>query len=101
MIFYLICMISRQRRLIAIKLTFGTTPNKGISTRHATSWDASRPALNPAPSPCVFGAISRSTNKGHAGTHRIGMSQKERIKRLTLLKSLGKYLGFNYICANK
>lgn len=29
------------------------------------------------------------------------MSQKERIKRLTLLKSLGKYLDFNYICDAK
>ena len=79
-------MISKQIKSIAIKLTFGTTPNKGISTRHATSWDASRPALNPAPSPCVFGAISRSTNKGHAGTHRIGMSQKERIKKINFIK---------------
>ena len=86
MIFFLICMISKQIKSIAIKLTFGTMSSKSINTRHTTSWDASRPALNPAPSPCVFGAISRSTNKEHAGTHRIGMSQKERIKKINFIK---------------
>lgn len=101
MISFLICMISRQRRLIATKLTFGTMPNKGISTRSATSWDSSRPALNPAPSPCVFGAISQSINKGRAGIHRIGTSLKERIKKINFIKSLGKYLGFNYIAMQK
>ena len=86
MISFLICMISRQRRLIATKLTFGTPSNRGISMRHATSWGASWPALKPAPSPCVFGVISQSINKGHAGTHRIGTSLKERIKKINFIK---------------